>query len=73
MFNLFSLTTVQANHSDSLANKNYPYFEKKIIEYRSDTVKAKQLAEYWLKKANDEKNLLQQANAYKAMLHFADR
>lgn len=73
---LFTLTIVQANQLnqvDSLSNKNYQYFEQKIIEFRTDSIKAKQFANYWLKKANKEKNLTQQAKAYKALIHFADK
>lgn len=73
---LFSLTIVQANHQkkiDSLSNKNYQYFEEKVMEFRTDSVKAQQFAKYWLKKANEEKNLMQQAKAYKTLIHFVDK
>lgn len=75
-FTLFSLTIVQAKQSnpvDSLSNKNYQYFEEKVIEFRTDSIKAQQLAKYWLKKANEEKNLVQQTKAYKALIHFVDK
>ena len=75
-FTIFSLTNVQAkqiNPGDSLSNKSYQYFEEKVIEFRTDSIKAQQLAKYWLKKANEEKNLVQQTKAYKALIHFVDK
>lgn len=75
-FTLLSLTIVQAkqpNPVDSLSNKNYQYFEEKVIEFRTDSIKAQQFAKYWLKKANEEKNLVQQTKAYKALIHFVDK
>lgn len=75
-FTLGSLTIVQAKQlvaTDSLVSKDYQYFEKKVMEYRTDTAKAKLFTEYWLKKANKEKNVLQQAMAYKTMIHFVDK
>ncbi|MDD3005730.1 AraC family transcriptional regulator [Flavobacterium sp.] len=75
-FTIFSLTIVQAkqiNPVDSLSNKNYQYFEEKVIEFRTDSIKAQQFAKYWLKKANEEKNLIQQVKAYKALIHFVDK
>ena len=74
-FTLFTLTIVQAKvviGVDSLSNKNYQYFEQKVMEYRSDTAKAQYLVKHWLKKANAENNLIQQAKAYKTMIHFVD-
>src|SRR5699024_2871627 len=40
---------------------------------RADNAKANFYAEQWLKKARRENNLQQQAKAYKAMIHFADK
>jgi len=75
-FSLFYLTIVQAkqpNPVDSLSNKNFQYFEESVIEFRMDSIKAQQFAKYWLKKANEEKNLVQQTKAYKALIHFVDK
>ena len=48
---LFTLTIVQANQHnqvDSLSNKNYRYFEEKVMEFRKDTIKAVKITKYWL-------------------------
>ena len=55
-FSICSLTIVQAKQlvaADSLVNKDFEYFEGKVIEHRRDTAKAKLFSEYWLKKALD--------------------
>lgn len=75
-FTLLSLTIVQAqqvNIVDSLSNKNYPYLEEKMMESKKDTTKSLLIAKYWLKKANEEKNIPQQAKAYRAMMHLVDK
>ena len=66
---LFSLTIVQANKCsqvDSLASKNYQYFEEKVMEFRSDTVKALKMTKHWLEKANKENKHL----FYQSILHI---
>ena len=73
---LFTLTIVQASNFiqvDSLASKNYQYFEEKVMEYRTDTVKALKMTKHWLKKANKENNLQQQIKAYRLMMHLVDK
>lgn len=71
-----SLTRVESNQipaAGSLTNSKYQYFENKVMEHRADNAKANFYAEQWLKKARRENNLQQQAKAYKAMIHFADK
>lgn len=71
-----SLTRVESNQipaADSLTDSKYQYFENKVMEHRADNAKANFYAEQWLKKARRENNLQQQAKAYKAMIHFADK
>ncbi|HBI01804.1 MAG TPA: AraC family transcriptional regulator [Flavobacterium sp.] len=73
---LFTLTIVQASNFiqvDSLASKNYQYFEEKVMEYRTDTVKALKMTKHWLKKANKENNVNQQIKAYRLMMHLVDK
>ncbi len=73
---LFTLTIVQANQHnqvDSLSNKNYRYFEEKVMEFRKDTIKAVKITKYWLNKANKENNLNQQIKAYRLMMHLVDK
>jgi AraC-like DNA-binding protein len=73
---LFSLTIVQASNfiqDDSLTSKNYQYFEEKVMEYRTDTVKALKMTKHWLEKANKENNLNQQIKAYRLMMHLVDK
>lgn len=75
-FSICSLTIVQAKQlvaADSLVKKDFEYFEEKVIEHRRDTAKAKLFSEYWLKKANKEKNIQEQVKAYKSMIHFVDK
>lgn len=73
---LLSLTNVEERHqklSDSLSSKDFSFFEDKIIEIYKDTAGALDISKAWLKKAYAEKNIEQQANAYKAMMHFVDK
>lgn len=75
-FTLFSLTIVQAkqfSEMDSLSKKNYAYLEEKMMEFKKDTTKSLHIAKYWLKKANQEKDIPQQAKAYKAIMHLVDK
>lgn len=76
LVSLFSLTIVQASNFsqiDSLASKDYQYFEEKVMEYRSDTLQALKITKHWLEKANKENNLNQQIKAYRLMMHLVDK
>lgn len=75
-FTICFLTIVQAKKNeiaDSLVNKDFEYFEAKVLLHRRDTAKAILFSEYWLKKANKERNLQEQVKAYKSMIHFVDK
>lgn len=73
---LLSLTIVQAkpfSETDSLSKKDYKYLEGQVRACMKDTLRARQLAQYWLQKAGKEKNVVQQANAYKLMMHLVNK
>jgi tetratricopeptide (TPR) repeat protein len=75
-FCIIALTFVQGktfSEKDTLVNKNYQYFEEKVMEYRTDTVKALKMTKHWLEKAKKEKNLNQQIKAYRLMMHLVDK
>jgi AraC-like DNA-binding protein len=75
-FTICFLTIVEAKQIgvfDSLVNKDFGYFEAKVLLHRRDTAKAKLFTEYWLKKASKERNIQEQVKAYKSMIHFVDK
>lgn len=57
---------------DSLASKNYAYFEKQA-SVNSDASLRLLYAQVWLEKSKVENNMPQKAMAYKALMHASDR
>lgn len=66
--------TQQKNFSipDSLANKNYEYFNQNITYNKKDNSKELLYARVWLTKAKSEKDFHQMALAYKVFTHKTD-
>lgn len=59
--------------TDSLRNKDYPYFKNKINEFRKDTSTSKIYATAWLNKAKKERNYTQSANAYRDLMYLVNK
>ena len=51
----------------------YRQLEEQVRRHEGDTAGARQAAQEWVRKARREKNYVQQANAYRAMMRLVDR
>ena len=57
---------------DSLSNKDYEYFSNNILYEEKDSTKERLYAQSWLAKAKWEKNFVQMAQSYKALIYMSD-
>ena len=58
---------------DSLATKDYEYFNKNIVYKERDSIKERLYTQSWLTKAKRERNFGQMALAYKSLIYKSNK